>query len=185
MSIVNDLPIIGALLILLAGLTFIVGSAGLPGLGNFDNPVDEIRSNPDPDEDSLYDVSTQLTVGATALGDTDVSGFTYQTQRSCSFCLSIGSTSDLAIGGSKSVKADVTVINQETGKVYVRTTKFLGDIGAGQNKELAVEWANAKPGQYTVNYVVTYDPDVYDISDGDNVKDKTYTIDVPKGGVSE
>lgn len=185
MGIVKDVPLLLGITLILGAVVFSVANLGLPGIGDIQNPVDEIRSDPgNGEKDSLYKVTTQINIGSTALGDTEVNGFTYQTQESCNFCLSIADESALSIGGSNNVKADVRVVNQDTGKVYVQTTKFLGDLGPGETKEVNVDWENAPEGTYLVRYIVTYDPDIFDPTDGDNVKRERFNIDVPKGGAT-
>lgn len=159
---------------------YVAGSAGLPGIGDIGNPVDEIRSDNGDGTADAYKVKTQLRVTSTALGDTELSGFTYQTQKDCTFCLSIGDARNLAIGGANDVKADVRVVNKDSGKVYVQTTKFLGEISAGGSKDIEVEWNNAPSGTYLVEYEVDYDPSVSDPTDLDNIKTFEKNIEVPK-----
>jgi len=179
MGLKSDLPLLAGLVLVLGGVVFAASTTGLPGIGDFDNPIDEISSGTDGDAER-YDVSTQINIGSTALGDTEVGDFTYQTQPSCSLCLSIADVSPFSVGGSSNVKADVRVVNQDTGKVYFQTTKFLGDLGPGETKRVDVKWGNAPSGTYLVRYIVTYDPSVFDLTDLDNVKRKRYNIKVPK-----
>lgn len=180
MGLKEDLPVLAGMLLVLAGVVFAAGSSGLPGIGSFDNPFDEISSGTGDEDVDSYDVTTQLNVGTTLTGDTEIGDFTYQTQPSCNFCLSIADGSQFSIGGASNVKADVRVVNQDTGKVYVQTTKFLGELDGGETKRVDVNWDNARAGTYLVRYIVTYDPDAFDLTDLDNVKRKRYNIQVPK-----
>lgn len=187
MSLAEDVPILAGVFLILSAIVVFVGvfvASGLPGLGSFDNPIDEILSQPGGDKVEKYDVTTQINVGTTALGDTEVGDFTYQTQPSCNLCLSIGSSDSLSFTGAENVKADVRIVNQDTGKVYVQTTKFIDELEGGETVSVNTNFNNAEPGNYLARYIVTYDPEAFDLTDVDNVKRVRENFEVPKiGGV--
>jgi len=179
MSLFEDLPILAGLALIVGAGIFFVGTSGLPGVGDFDNPFTKIGSDPDPTMDSRYDVTTQINIGSTALGDVFVRDFTYQTKES-GFSLSIADIGNLAVLGANNVKADVVVQNQDTGKVYLSNTYFIEELDGGETKSLDVNFDNARPGTYMISYDVTFDPAVYDFTDFDNEISKSFTFEVPK-----
>lgn len=174
MGLEQDLPLLAGLLILLGGLVVGVGQVNLPGTGNI-----EIPSDTTGDKNVNYDMSGQYTVSASALGEVEVDGFTYQTKKSCDLCLSIGNLSSLSLTGASDVRSTVTVTRQSNGNTVMDTTYKLGEVRGGGEQTVKFKVNNLQPGTYDVKTRTVWNPEWFDLTnDGEIVK--TWTISVPK-----
>jgi hypothetical protein len=176
----NDLPLILGALLLVSGLVYAGGIPDLPGLGNFDNPIDNIYET-DPDaETQVYDLKSEFRVSATAVGDVSISGFTYQTPSSATLLSAVGGLGDLSLTGASDLRVSRTLTNTDTGKIYLSDTVSYGDVAGGEQIVVSTDSDNLKSGNYELDVEVTYDPSWFDPTDIDNTKQETFTINVPK-----
>ena len=180
MGLAEDLPLIAGVGLILIGLAYGVTAAGLPGIGSFDNPFDDVWSS-DPGSDAdTYDLRSQFSVSASALGGVTISGFTYQTPESGFSLSTIGSSGNLALTGANDVRVTRKLTNEDTGKIYLSDTLQFNEVAGGETITVNTDADNLKPGDYTLNVEVVYDPEWYDIGDLDNTKTREYNIQVPK-----
>jgi hypothetical protein len=180
MGLKQDLPLIAGLILVLGGVVYAGGTSGLPGIGDLDNPLNEWVSDTSGDKDVNYDLTAQVNIGFHALGEGYMQGFTYQTQKSCTFCLSIGTGDNLALTGANNVRVETTLTNTDTGKVYVQNTKSFGEVSGTEGRTVHISADNLPPGQYEIRYRMSYDPQVVDYANPDGEFTETYSITVPK-----
>jgi hypothetical protein len=181
MGLKEDLPILVGLVLILGTTVYAVGTTGLPGIGDFDNPLEIPSDTDEPSEGDVYDLTGQYTVGAYAGGGVYVNGFTYQTQKSCTLCLSIGDLSfgDLSYTGANNVRTEINVVNKDTGRTVLSTTKFLGEVSGTEDKLVSFEVNNLKPGNYRVMTTTYFEPKYFDLNfDGEVERD--WNVEIPK-----
>lgn len=181
MGLKKDLPLIFGMLILLTGVVYASGNAGLPGIGVFDNPFDDIIStDPDTDpEEQTYDIVTSATLDSTFSGAMGLKGFSYQTPES-GITLSVLDGSALSLGGADAVRVTTTVTNIDTGKVFLENTKRFGELPASETEVVNTKVTNVPAGNYQIKYVVSYNPKYASVEDPDNQFTETYNMQVPK-----
>lgn len=180
MGVKQDLPLIFGGLIMLLGAAFLVGSSGLPGIGDFDNPIDDIWSS-DPDSDSdVYDLNSQFRVSAAALGDVEVGAFTYQTSESSTFLSAVGGLGDFSWTGADDVRVTRVLRNTDTGRVILSDTIQYDSVEGGDEVVVNTDVDNLRSGNYVLDVEVVYDPSWFDVTDVDNTKNREFDINVPK-----
>jgi hypothetical protein len=178
-GVVEDLPILAGIILIVGGVVYAGGSSGLPGIGSLDNPIDTISSDTDSPEKAKHDLTFQYTIGSEATGGVYVNGFTYQTQRSCDLCLSIGEMSFLSVTGANNVRSEITVTNTETGRTVLQNTKFLGEVSGTTDEQIQERADNLEAGTYRIETKTTFEPKYFDLT-SDGVIEKTWRATVPK-----
>lgn len=181
MGLKNDLPLLAGLVLILSGTVFATGNAGLPGIGVFDNPFDDIVST-DPEtnpENQTYDIVASATLDSTFSGAMGLKGFSYQTPES-GLSLSIADTGDLSLGGADAVRVTTKVTNTDTDRVFLENTKRFGELPASDTEVVDTKVTNVPAGNYEIKYTVAYNPKYAAIEDPDNQFTETYDIQVPK-----
>lgn len=180
MALAKDLSLIVGLILVLSGVVLASNAAGLPGLGDFNNPFDDHHST-DPDADTdTYDLRSQVRLEASSLGEVRLRGFSYQTPASGPGFLSIGDTGALSLTGASDVRVTRTLVNTETGRVYASDTMVIDQLAGGSNKVIVTDVDNLEPGKYRLDFQVVFDPEWVDVTDWDNKFEKSYPIQVPK-----
>lgn len=184
MASAKDVAGFVGILLISSAVIFATGNVSLPGSasGNVlcDVPVvsDFVGCSTDKGTERRYDLTT--TVKASGLSaDVSLKDFSYQTEPS-GFGLSLlGPGQSLAFGGGNEVEIAFQLYDSDE-RLVADGSKFLGEVGTLSSKEATFRVNNLEPGNYDVNYRLSFKRD-FELTESDTVtKTLEKDIRVPK-----
>lgn len=164
---VNVRDVILFTVIALGGLGVFIGVGGLELAGtntaNIACSIPGVSSlsycSSQVDNSTRYKLTSELTVSSAGVDQS--SGFRYKTSKDTGFSLSFASAPDFSVVGANDVRVDY-VLRDENNRVVGSDRKRLGDIeaaavGGEGTKDVTFSTDSLPSGEYTVEYVVTYE----------------------------